>query len=53
MGQSGFVEIRSNSVRFSTFLSTEWEFLHAAFTTTRFGYYKNEKGERTGSFPPL
>ena len=43
------MEIRSNSVRSSTFLSTEWEFLHAVFTTMRYCYYKNRKRERLGS----
>ena len=47
--QSSFVENWSNSVRFSTFLSTEKEFLHAVFTTMRYFYYKNRKGERAGS----
>ena len=36
MGQAGFEEIRPNSVRFFTFLSTEWEFLQPVFTTTRY-----------------
>ena len=43
IGQSGFVEIWSNSVRFSTFLSTDGEFSHAIFTVTRCFYYKNRK----------
>ena len=50
--QSGFVEIWSNSVRFSTFLGTEWEFLHAVFTTMRYFDYKNRKWERLGSQVP-
>ena len=36
-------------MRFSTFLSTEWEFLHAVFTTMRCFYYKNRGWERAGS----
>ena len=43
IGQSGFVEIRSNSVRFSTFLGTEWEFLHAVFTTMRYFLINTKK----------
>ena len=49
IGQSGFVEIWPNSVRFSTFLSTEWEFLHAVFTTMRYFDHKKRKKERLGS----
>ena len=36
MGQSGFMKFWLNSVRFSTFLNTEKEILHTAFTTMRF-----------------
>ena len=42
------MEFWSNSVRFSTFLYTEWEFLHAIFTTTRYLYHKNRITERAG-----
>ena len=42
IGQSGFVKIWSNSVRFSLFLNTEWEFLHAVFTTMRYSFVKTE-----------
>ena len=45
LGQSGFVEIWSNSVRFSTFLRTEWEFLHAVFATMRYFCYKKKENE--------
>ena len=60
IGQSGSVEICPNSVRFSTFLGTEWEFLHAVFTTTRFliekqklrahRFLANKKTECPGGF---
>ena len=43
IGQSDSVEIWPNSVRFSNFRSTEWEFLHAVFTTMRCFYFKNRK----------
>ena len=53
IGQSCFVEFWSNSVRFSTFLYTEWEFLHVIFTTTRYLYHKNRISERAGSLSPI
>ena len=43
IGQSGFVEIWSDSVPFSTFLSTEKEFFDAVFSTMRFFLCKNRK----------
>ena len=50
VGQSGFADNELISVRFSTFLFTEWEFLHAVFTTMRYFYHTNKKPrERLGS----